>query len=358
MGYAKGLHGGFAVGEEEGRDAQGRVQWLGTDERWALLAPLREAMLLVARRRCATEADAEDCVHEAMLRAATFERLDPARAKALLTSITMRLAVDMHRRRAREERYQPRLVQVPEQQVPPDEAALDAGEALWLAAQIQRLPERESAVLQQRMAGYTATETARRLSLSYKSVESAFTRARGRMRTWAGGGVLLVLEYPRRLRGRQQRPAVVLASLAMMSTSYVLLSTLHGPEASHAADATRGEPLLSPALAWRAATPGMAAASLGAGRTSHDPASSGPQLPSTTRTGTVQPTGPSGQTIFHTEVPEPPGQGGNKPLLAVDLTQYQDSTPLTAGRVTTCVTYTATTAGHSRTLGCPPPTTQ
>jgi RNA polymerase sigma-70 factor (ECF subfamily) len=198
---------------------------LSVQQRWALVTPHREHMLAVARRRCASPEDAEDCAHEAMLRVAQFESLDPARVEALLTSITTRLAVDLHRVRTRERRYQPRLVHVPEQQAPPDEAALDADEARWLAAQVSLLPDRERAVFEQRAAGYSATETAARLRLSYKSVESAFTRARSRMRWWAGGAVLLVAEYLRRLR---QRTAAVWTSAAMVSAGYLILSSLHG----------------------------------------------------------------------------------------------------------------------------------
>lgn len=202
------------------------------DERWALILPHREHMLNVARRRCRTEEDAEDCVHEAMLRVAQFEELDPARAAAMLTSVTARLAVDMHRRRALARRYLPRLVSVPEQQAQPDEAVLDASEAQWLAAQLRNLPDREREVLRQRAAGYSAVESATRLSVSYKSVESAYTRARGRMRMWAGAGSLLVAEYLRRLRLRQ-RPAAILVSLAAVSAGCLVLTTLTPHSENH-----------------------------------------------------------------------------------------------------------------------------
>jgi len=205
------------------------------EARWALVLPYREHMLAVARRRCTTDADAEDCVQDAMLRVAEFEGLDPERVGALLTSVTVRLAVDIHRARARARRHLPRLVSVPAQQPPPDEAALDNHEAMWLAAQVQHLPEREREVLRHRAAGYSAGEAAARLSLSYKAAESAFTRARGRMRTWAGAGALLVAEYLRRLR---QRPAAAWASMAMVSAAVVLSSLSQLPRAAgrHADD--------------------------------------------------------------------------------------------------------------------------
>jgi RNA polymerase sigma factor (sigma-70 family) len=234
-------------------------------QRWALVLPHREHMLAVARRRCASEEDAEDCVQEAMLRVAQFEGLDPERVGALLTSVTARLAVDLHRARARARRHLPRLVAVPEQQAPPDEAALDAGEALWLAAQVQSLPEREREVLRQRAAGYSVGEAAARLSLSYKSVESAFTRARGRMRAWAGVGVLLVAEHLRRLRSR---PAAVWTPMALVSAGCLILSSLpaHVP-------GTRHDPLPSsvvePHSWWAGAPTAVHAAVPGGGSPPH-----------------------------------------------------------------------------------------
>nr|MDT0664477.1 sigma factor [Micromonospora sp. DSM 115978] len=40
--------------------------------RWSLLVPHRERLVRIARRRLPSLADAEDCVHEALVRAAAF----------------------------------------------------------------------------------------------------------------------------------------------------------------------------------------------------------------------------------------------------------------------------------------------
>jgi RNA polymerase sigma factor (sigma-70 family) len=157
----------------------------GLDERWALVVPHREHLVAIAARRCPTQQDAEDCAHEAMLRAVGYRQLDPARVGALLTAIVLRVSADLARRRGAELRGRPRLAMVPAQLVPPDEAVLDHDEARWLAEQLERLPAREREVFEHRAAGLSAAETARLLALSYKSVESAFTRARGRLRLWA-----------------------------------------------------------------------------------------------------------------------------------------------------------------------------
>lgn len=260
------------------------------DERWALILPHREHMLNVARRRCRTEEDAEDCVHEAMLRVAQFEELDPARAAAMLTSVTARLAVDMHRRRARATRYLPRLVSVPAQQAQPDEAVLDASEAQWLAAQMRNLPDREREVLRQRAAGYSAGELAARLSVSYKSVESAYTRARGRMRMWAGAGSLLVAEYLRRLRLRQH-PAAVAVSLAMVSAGCLVLSSLPHAKAGGGHDSDAPGVMAPPA--WFDGVPAAAHQQLGQPRpaaASMRPPARHPAVPPQSAVAVRQPT--------------------------------------------------------------------
>ncbi len=181
-------------------------------ERWALVTPHREHLLAIAQRRCPTFQDAEDCVHEAMVRTVAYPKLDPSRVAPLLTAMIVRLSADMARRRGSELRGRLRLVSVPEQAEPPDEAVVDQDEARWLAAQVGRLPERERQVFERRAAGLSAAETASLLQLSYKAVESAFTRARGRLRLWALTASLLIGTLVRRLRNR---PSVMAAMLAV-----------------------------------------------------------------------------------------------------------------------------------------------
>jgi RNA polymerase sigma factor (sigma-70 family) len=306
------------------------------------VAPHREHMLAVARRRCASEEDAEDCVQEAMLRVAQFDRLDPARTVALLTSVVARLAVDMHRRRSREQRYQPRLAEAPEQQAPPDEAVLDAGEAQWLASQLPLLPERERAVFTQRAAGYTASETAARLGLTYKSVESAFTRARGRMRIWAGAGVLFVAEYLHRLRTRS---ATTWEALALISAGCLVLST--GPVPAHApAGSARIVLSPAPALTWHGLAP-LAAGVVGRSST---PARYAPQVPRSSSTvGADRPAlAGTWHDVYHAEAPLP----GHDTTVGVG----QSTTPGTfSDALAACISQTAAAMQRldTRSAGCP-----
>ena len=191
---------------------------LGLEARWALVAPHRDRLLVIAQRRCPTAEDAEDCVHEAMVRAVAYPALDPGRVGPLLSTLVLRVAVDHARKRSRELRGRHRLVTVASQsQQAPDEAVADHDEAVWLAAQLTRLPERERQVFARRAAGLSVGETATTLELTYKSVESAFTRARGRLRLWATGTALALGALLRRQRSRPALAAALVASVASVA---------------------------------------------------------------------------------------------------------------------------------------------
>lgn len=313
----------------------------GVEQRWALVLPYREHMLAIARRRCSSDEDAEDVVQEAMLRVAQFDRLDPERVAALLTSVTKRLAVDLHRARTRALRYRTRLVDVPEHQAPPDEAALDAGEALWLAAQVQYLPEREREVFRQRVAGYSIGEASARLGLSYKSVDSAFIRARGRMRAWATAGLLLVIATLRRLR---ERPEVIWGSMAIVSAGCLILTSLPG-QTSH------NGPRPVPRTAMMVLGPRPAAFTLYRQAGARPPRAPAWVTPTSYRSPTGPPPTPQGahpQEIVHQTVPVPGNSGG----LTLDLSRYHQNGGVAA--YAAFVVACAESENPSQQLGCPP----
>ncbi|HXA29476.1 MAG TPA: sigma-70 family RNA polymerase sigma factor [Candidatus Angelobacter sp.] len=312
------------------------------EARWALVLPHREHMLNVARRRCPSQEDAEDCVHEAMLRVAEFDRLEPERVGALLTSVTVRLAVDMHRARERARRHLPRLVSVPAQHQPPDEAVLDSDQARWLAAQLERLPERERDVLRERAAGYSMGEAAARLSLSYKAVESAFTRGRLRMRAWAGAGVLLVAEYLRRLR---QRPATVYASMAMLSAGCLVLSSMP-PSTDAPRHHGRVPTAIVPAPAWLDSAAAVAPPLLA--RAAQQAAGAAPAAASVRRTAAEAPAAArrsANPTISQMYL----GIGGQ----AYEITVVGYTPPGPGGRALGCVEQFEL-VHRDGTVGCPP----
>src|ERR1700694_3649719 len=70
--------------------------------RWTLLLPYRERAIAALHQRYGEFADAEDLVHEAMLRVVQLPDLEEHRVGGLLVVVSDRLAIDRHRRRKRE----------------------------------------------------------------------------------------------------------------------------------------------------------------------------------------------------------------------------------------------------------------
>ena len=295
--------------------------------RWTLVAPHRDDLLAVARRRCPTPQDAEDCVHEAMVRAVAYPQLDPARVARLLTAITMRVSADAVRRRGAELRGRPRLILVPHQMEPPDEAVADHYEALWLAEQVARLPERERQVFERRVAGLSVGETASLLQLSYKSVEGAFTRARKRLRGWAAAVALLLGARLWRTRRRHVMTALGLFASAgcAMATGGVLRSGHgNGVGATHGGAGAMMAP--GAAAATRSDAPATAHVTAAGPRAAGTPASSGATGWSGSGGGGAQQ--PS-TVSFHTGPVEAPGTTAGVSDAGLDLRGNPVSGPAT-----------------------------
>src|ERR1700730_9528752 len=70
--------------------------------RWTLLLPYRERAIAALHQRYGEFADAEDLVHEAMLRVVQLPDLEEHRVGGLLLVVSDRLAIDRHPRRQRE----------------------------------------------------------------------------------------------------------------------------------------------------------------------------------------------------------------------------------------------------------------
>lgn len=146
----------------------------------------RERLLRLATSRLGRAADAEDCVQEAMIRAATFEALDESRVAALLTTITLRLCVDHQRGVQRDGRLAGRvgtLHRPPETGSDIEHGVCERAAGAWLLTQTTALGTRERDVLLARARGLSNAETAHALRITHKSAESAFTRARSRLRS-------------------------------------------------------------------------------------------------------------------------------------------------------------------------------
>ncbi|POX43943.1 RNA polymerase subunit sigma, partial [Streptomyces sp. Ru71] len=120
------------------------------DDRWERMWSHREQLLKVARRRSMSLEDAEDAVHEAMLRAAERPDLDDERLGAWLTTVTMRLCVDRYRQVNREAEVRTSPTLMAPGPVPVEEAVCDRAEARWLAVRSGELPARQAEALRLR----------------------------------------------------------------------------------------------------------------------------------------------------------------------------------------------------------------
>lgn len=168
----------MSVEKRERQDA------LWEEHRWLLVLAERERLLRLVAGRLGRSADAEDCVQEALIRAATYDPLDEDRVGALLTTITLRLCVDQQRRTSRDERLAVRVRYVHGSDRGPDVESQTCEQAAgsWLLDQISSLGAREQQVMRARADGMSVAEAAQALNITHKSAESAFTRARSRLR--------------------------------------------------------------------------------------------------------------------------------------------------------------------------------
>ncbi|MEU3302210.1 sigma-70 family RNA polymerase sigma factor [Streptomyces sp. NPDC006678] len=205
-----------------------------SDERWQRAWSHREDLLKVARRRSTSAEDAEDAVHEAMLRAAEHPDLDDERLGAWLTTVTMRLCVDRHRQIHRETqvRNSPRL-HAPGP-VPVEEAVCDRAEANWLAVRSSELPARQAEALWLKAEDLDVGQVATKMGLSYRTVESLLARARRTLRHSLAATLGLVLWLCGRGRpgsgGNAQ--AVALASTAVtLAVAGLVLPYVHDGDA-------------------------------------------------------------------------------------------------------------------------------
>ncbi|OLZ70484.1 RNA polymerase subunit sigma [Streptomyces sp. IMTB 2501] len=196
------------------------------DERWQRMWSHREQLLKVARRRSMSQEDAEDAVHEAMLRAAERPDLDDERLGAWLTTVTMRLCVDRYRQVNREAEVGSRPTLVAPGPVPVEEAVCDRAEAKWLAVRSGELPARQAEALRLKSEDLDVSQVAVRMGLSYRTVESLLARARRTLRASLAGtlGLVLFLVGRGRLRagGKAQAVAVTSTAATLAAAGFVL----------------------------------------------------------------------------------------------------------------------------------------
>lgn len=186
------------------------------DERWQLIWSQREHLLKVARRRSVSHEDAEDAVHEAMLRAVERPHLDAQRLPAWLTTVTIRLCVDRHRQVDREAEVGNRATLVAPAPAPVEEVVCDRDEAGWVARRSGELPGRQAEALWLKSEELDVGQVARRMGLSYRTVESLLARARRTLRDSLAGTLAVGLWLFG--RGRPRTGGGGLQSVAVVST--------------------------------------------------------------------------------------------------------------------------------------------
>jgi len=193
--------------------------------RWEAAFAHRDRLLRIARSRGVSGEDAEDVVQEAFARCAEFETLDAERLGPFLTTVTIRLCADVHRRN--EEPVRARRWLVPllhDEPDPADVVCRDHGPE-WVASLVERLPERQRRVLFDRARGMSIDQIAKRHRLTYKAVESALSRARTTLKSAVAATSSVVVCVARRFRPRGA--AIATSATALVVTAVVMTMSPH-----------------------------------------------------------------------------------------------------------------------------------
>ncbi|MER5179403.1 sigma-70 family RNA polymerase sigma factor [Streptomyces sp. NPDC002896] len=200
---------------------EGPEEPAGEWDRWQRMWSHREQLLKVARRRSLSPEDAEDAVHEAMLRAAERPDLDDERLGAWLTTVTMRLCIDRHRQVNREAEVRTSPTLVTPGPVPVEEAVCDRAEARWLAVRSNELPARQAEAIWLKSEDLDVGQVAVKMGLSYRTVESLLARARRTLRASLAGTLGVVLFLVGRGRPRTGGHVQVVAAASTAATLVV-----------------------------------------------------------------------------------------------------------------------------------------
>jgi RNA polymerase sigma factor (sigma-70 family) len=190
------------------------------DERWRRMWSHREQLLKVARRRSMSVEDAEDAVHEAMLRAGENPNIDDERLAAWLTTVTVRLCVDRYRQLNREAEVGSRSALAAPAPVPVEEAVCDQAEAKWLERRSKSLPARQAEALRLKSEELDVGQVATQMGLSYEATESLLSRARRAMRGALAGTLALIVWL---VRGRPENGVAQAAALTSTAVTLAVL---------------------------------------------------------------------------------------------------------------------------------------
>lgn len=207
-----------------------------SDERWQRMWSHREQLLRVARRRSASVEDAEDAVQEAMLRAVENTHVEDERLGAWLTTVTMRLCVDRHRQLNREAEVGSRSTLAHPAPATVEEEVCDRAEARWLARRSGDLPTRQAEALWLKAEDLDVGQVARKMGLSYRTVESLLARARRTLRNALAGTLALAMWLCGRGRprtGGSGQAATAMSTVATLAVLGLALPGIHEAQEHH-----------------------------------------------------------------------------------------------------------------------------
>jgi len=206
--------------------------------RWDRLAGVREPAIRAVHARVPRPEEAEDLVHEALLRLAARPGLDtgdPACLRSLVVTTACGLAIDGWRRERRRERLLDRLGAGLGAAPSAEMRVADRSEAAWLAAGLPDLGSLERAAILHAADGEPVGEIARLLGVGYKAAENALGRARRKLRLRAAAVAIALASLLRRLASHPEAPQAALLAP-------VLVAILLGPGAWHASGPAASAP--------------------------------------------------------------------------------------------------------------------
>lgn len=221
----------------------------GTDERWQRMWGHREQLLKIARRRSMCHEDAEDAVHEAMLRAVENPNVEDERLGAWLTVVTMRLCADRHRQVNRDVEVGSRSSLAAPIPTPLEEVVCDRAEARWLARRSDELPSRQAEALWLKAEDLDVGQVARKMGLSYRTVESLLARARRTLRKSLAGTFAIGLWLCGRGRpptGSGAQAAAVASTAATVVALSLALPVVQEPHGTAPAQPMPGRSVTDP----------------------------------------------------------------------------------------------------------------
>ncbi|MBV9847721.1 MAG: sigma-70 family RNA polymerase sigma factor [Kutzneria sp.] len=154
---------------------------------WEECARLRSQLVGIASRHPAASGQAEDIVHDALVRAAGFRELDLDRLHPFLVTVVKRLCVDEARRRSTATRIHTHPKLCPESPDDPAERTCDQAEADWVVSSLGQLTDYERSLVALVASGHPHDDIARILGTTPRATQTALSRIRGKIKSWRKG---------------------------------------------------------------------------------------------------------------------------------------------------------------------------